>query len=145
MRGYRFDCLRVKCCARFLVCIFENIRNFLDRQDGRRMGVSSSSLVSISVASIGARRFSEVHGWWTEKERVDEEDGSFGDDIVRNRSLWDDGDDGRGLAAWSRPSAFLLFPALTTLSLICTMVRYLIWSGFAVNPIGSQAQNKHKA
>ena len=68
------------------------------------MGVSSSSLVSISVASIGARRFSEVHGWWTEKKRVDEEDGSFGEDIVRNRSLWDDGDDGRGLAAWSRPS-----------------------------------------
>ena len=43
-------------------------------------------------------------GWWTEKKRVDEEDGSFGEDIVRNRSLCDDGDDGRGLAAWSRPS-----------------------------------------
>ncbi|CAJ1951452.1 unnamed protein product [Cylindrotheca closterium] len=31
------------------------------------MGVSSSSLVSISVVSITARRFSEVHGWRTER------------------------------------------------------------------------------
>ncbi|CAJ1936847.1 unnamed protein product [Cylindrotheca closterium] len=40
---------------------------------------------------------------------VDEEDGRFGEDIVRNGSLWDDGGDRGSLAARSRPSAFFAF------------------------------------